>query len=101
MTFRHVVALLTISMTGATAAAFQPQMYLAGEWAPAMQDSAPRSIDSKAAAKDAIPTLTGTGEAELRGTADQVQIRLGVVTDATEAAAAMQDNSKRMNDVMA
>jgi uncharacterized protein YggE len=45
-------------------------------------------------------TLTVMGEAQLDRPADELQIRLGVVTDGQDAQTAMQENSRRMNDVI-
>src|SRR5678816_281742 len=94
MTFRHF-ALLTFSMIAANAVAFQkgsshelgrgdayePYGRNSDERVSEMQAEPTRTIDAKSVEKDAIPTLTVTGEAELQRPADQVQIRLGVVTD--------------------
>lgn len=46
-------------------------------------------------------TLTVTGEAQLERPSDQLTIRLGVVTEGEDAQAAMQENSRRMNAVIA
>ncbi len=57
-----------------------------------------------AAAEDAskladLPKLTVRGDAELEKPADQVRLRVSVVTDATDAEEALGANSRRMRDV--
>ena len=47
-----------------------------------------------------VPRLTVRGDAELQRPADQLQLRLGVVTHAVEAAQAMQENSRVMEAVI-
>lgn len=44
--------------------------------------------------------LTVRGDAELTRPADQVHLRIGVVTEAEEAAAALEENTTRMNAVI-
>lgn len=47
-----------------------------------------------------IPRLTVNGQAELEKPADQLRIRLGVVTENAEAETAMAENSERMQQVI-
>ena len=44
--------------------------------------------------------LTVRGQARLEKPADQLRLRVGVVTEAPEARAALAANSRRMNDVV-
>jgi uncharacterized protein YggE len=48
-----------------------------------------------------VAQLTVRGEAQLERPADQLHLRLGVVTNAVEAAQAMQDNSRAMEGIIA
>ncbi len=48
-----------------------------------------------------VPRLTVRGEAVLHKPADQLRVRVGVVTQAAEATAAVKENSRRMADVVA
>jgi uncharacterized protein len=48
-----------------------------------------------------VAQLTVRGEAQLERPADQLHLRLGVVTHATEAAQAMQENSRAMEAIIA
>ena len=50
---------------------------------------------------DDVPRLTVRGEAVLHKPADQLRVRVGVVTQAAEATAAVKENSRRMADVIA
>ncbi len=50
---------------------------------------------------DDVPRLTVRGEAVLHKPADQLRVRVGVVTQADEATAAVKENSRRMADVIA
>ncbi|MCI0362536.1 MAG: SIMPL domain-containing protein [Phycisphaerales bacterium] len=61
----------------------------------------PKTTESVRKDKDVVATLTVTGEAELQKPADQMRIALGVVTEGDDAQAAMAENSKRMNEVIA
>ena len=47
-----------------------------------------------------LPKLTVRGEAELHKPADQLRLRVGVVTEDAEATAALSRNSQRMQDVV-
>ncbi len=47
------------------------------------------------------PKLTVRGEAQLEKPADQLRLRLGVVSEAAEATEALNENSRRMSDVVA
>jgi len=49
---------------------------------------------------DDVPRLTVRGEALLYKPADQLRVRVGVVTQAAEATAAVKENSRRMADVI-
>ena len=46
------------------------------------------------------PKLSVRGEAELTRPADQVRLRIGVVTEAADAAEALKENTERMNAVI-
>ena len=48
-----------------------------------------------------VPKLTVRGQAELEKPADQVRMRVGVVTKDTEAADALRENTRRMKAVIA
>lgn len=48
-----------------------------------------------------VPQLTVRGEAQLERPADQLHLHLGVATNATEAAQAIQDNSRAMDSIIA
>ncbi len=48
-----------------------------------------------------VPRLSVRGEAVLHKPADQLRVRVGVVTQAAEATAAVKENSRRMADVVA
>ncbi len=48
-----------------------------------------------------IPRLTVRGEAVLHKPADQLRVRVGVVTQEAEATASVKENSRRMADVVA
>ncbi len=48
-----------------------------------------------------VPRLTVRGEAVLHKPADQLRVRVGVVTQEAEATAAVKENSRRMADVVA
>lgn len=63
-------------------------------------ESAFSQSDAPALKRDTIATLTVSGEAEVERPADQLRLRLGVVTDAEDAQVAMEENSRRMNDVV-
>ena len=52
-------------------------------------------------ALDDVPRLTVRGDAVLHKPADQLRLGVGVVTEATEAATAVADNSRRMTAVVA
>lgn len=47
-----------------------------------------------------VPTLTVRGSAILEKPADQLRIRIGVVTEDDEATTALSENSRQMNDVI-
>jgi uncharacterized protein YggE len=47
-----------------------------------------------------VATLTVRGKAELSKPADQLRLRLGVVTKSAQAKAALVENSRRMNEVI-
>lgn len=48
-----------------------------------------------------VAKLTVRGEIELKKAADQIRLRVGVVTEATEAGEALEQNSTKMRDVVA
>lgn len=52
-------------------------------------------------ALDDVPRLTVRGDAVLHKPADQLRMRIGVVTEAAEATAAVAQNSRRMTSVVA
>ncbi len=56
--------------------------------------------DTGARKLEDTPKLTVRGEAELDKPADELQIRIGVVTENREAAEALDENSSRMLDVV-
>ena len=47
-----------------------------------------------------IPSLTVRGSAVLSKPADELQIRLGVVTESDEAPTALRENTRQINDVI-
>ncbi len=47
-----------------------------------------------------VPVLTVRGAAQLEKPADQLRIRVGVVTESDEAPTALRENSRQMNDVI-
>ena len=47
-----------------------------------------------------VPVLTVRGAAQLEKPADELRIRVGVVTESDEAPTAMRENSRQMNDVI-
>ncbi len=47
-----------------------------------------------------VPVLTVRGDAQLEKPADELRIRVGVVTESDEAPTALQENSRQMNDVI-
>ena len=47
-----------------------------------------------------VPVLTVRGDAQLDKPADELRIRVGVVTESDEATIALQENSRQMNDVI-
>ncbi len=47
-----------------------------------------------------VPKLTVRGKAELEKPADQVRLRIGVITDDVDAGRALRDNTDQMNEVV-
>ena len=47
-----------------------------------------------------VPSLTVRGDAQLEKPADELRIRVGVVTESDEAPTALRENSRQMNDVI-
>ena len=47
-----------------------------------------------------VPVLTVRGDAQLEKPADELRIRVAVVTESDEAPAALRENSRQMNDVI-
>ena len=47
-----------------------------------------------------VPVLTVRGDAQLDKPADELRIRVGVVTESDEATIALRENSRQMNDVI-
>ena len=47
-----------------------------------------------------VPSLTVRGDAQLDKPADELRIRVGVVTESDEAPTALRENSRQMNDVI-
>ncbi len=47
-----------------------------------------------------VPVLTVRGDAQLEKPADELRIRVGVVTESDEAPTALRENSRQMNDVI-
>ena len=47
-----------------------------------------------------VPVLTVRGAAQLQKPADELRIRVGVVTESNEAPTALRENSRQMNDVI-
>lgn len=86
---RNALALMAIPITVAA--------LLAGAATPNQDQPAPPRTERG----PIVPQLTVRGEAQLDRPADQMHLRLGVVTHATEAAQAMQDNSRAMEAVIA
>ncbi len=54
-----------------------------------------------AATSPSLPQLTVQADARVEAIPDQLRLRLGVVTEAAEAAAAVRDNNQRMSNLMA
>lgn len=86
---RNVLALMAVPVTVAA--------LLAGAATPHQDLPAPGKPERGAI----VPQLTVRGEAQLERPADQLHLRLGVVTNATEAAQAMQDNTRAMEAIIA
>ncbi len=66
----------------------------------ALSLAAAASAAAGEALSSTVPSLTVRGDAELHKPADQLRIRIAVVTEATLAAAALDDNTKRMRAVV-
>lgn len=65
------------------------------------EQTAPAANALPSTRTDVVAKLTVRGDAELQKPADQLQLRLGTITEATEAAQAMELNSRVMQDVVA
>ena len=123
----HVSALAVLIVTAAAALANQSDLgrlgetdlyQASGEWqapvhavnisasqvafaAPSLvQGDAP--APAPAVARHAVtPTLTVMGNAQLDKPADQMRLTIGIVTEGDDSQAAVQENSRQMNDVIA
>jgi len=61
---------------------------------------APQIAATGAAPNSPFPQLVGQGEGRIEATPDQLQLRLGVITEASDAEQALAENTQRMNAVM-
>ena len=61
---------------------------------------APQTIHQQIAKQRETPLLTVQAEGQVKVNPDQLQLRLGVVTEADAAETALEQNNQRMNAVM-
>ena len=67
----------------------------------ASQDVPPGGTGAVTPKLEDVPRLTVRGEAELEKPADQVRLRVGVITENQDATEALDENSERMSKVVA